>query len=438
MEKPIVTVIGAGLAGSEAAFQAAEQGVEVHLYEMRKEKKTPAHKTDQFAELVCSNSLRANQITNAVGLLKEEMRQLSSVIMSAADHNSVPAGGALAVDRENFSKEITERVRNHPNITVHDEEVTEIPKEGIVIIASGPLTSDALAEDIKAFNEDEGLYFYDAAAPIIEKDSIDMDKVYLKSRYDKGEAAYLNCPMTKEEFTTFYEALITAEVAPLKEFEKEKFFEGCMPIEVMAKRGEKTMLFGPLKPVGLEDPKTGKRPYAVVQLRQDNAAGSLYNIVGFQTHLKWGEQKRVFQMIPGLENAQIVRYGVMHRNTFMNSPKLLEPTYQTKKRPSLFFAGQMTGVEGYVESAASGLVAGLNAARLAKGEEPVIFPETTQMGSMAHYITHTDGKHFQPMNANFGIMPALPNRIKDKKERYEALAGRALADLEEFKEAKGL
>lgn len=438
MEKPIVTVIGAGLAGSEAAFQAAEQGVEVHLYEMRKEKKTPAHKTDQFAELVCSNSLRANQITNAVGLLKEEMRQLSSVIMSAADHNSVPAGGALAVDRENFSKEITERVRNHPNIIVHDEEVTEIPKEGIVIIASGPLTSDALAEDIKAFNEDEGLYFYDAAAPIIEKDSIDMDKVYLKSRYDKGEAAYLNCPMTKEEFTTFYEALITAEVAPLKEFEKEKFFEGCMPIEVMAKRGEKTMLFGPLKPVGLEDPKTGKRPYAVVQLRQDNAAGSLYNIVGFQTHLKWGEQKRVFQMIPGLENAQIVRYGVMHRNTFMNSPKLLEPTYQTKKRPSLFFAGQMTGVEGYVESAASGLVAGLNAARLAKGEEPVIFPETTQMGSMAHYITHTDGKHFQPMNANFGIMPALPNRIKDKKERYEALAGRALADLEEFKEAKGL
>ena len=438
MEKPIVTVIGAGLAGSEAAFQAAEQGVEVHLYEMRKEKKTPAHKTDQFAELVCSNSLRANQITNAVGLLKEEMRQLSSVIMSAADHNSVPAGGALAVDRENFSKEITERVRNHPNITVHDEEVTEIPKEGIVVIASGPLTSDALAEDIKAFNEDEGLYFYDAAAPIIEKDSIDMDKVYLKSRYDKGEAAYLNCPMTKEEFTTFYEALITAEVAPLKEFEKEKFFEGCMPIEVMAKRGEKTMLFGPLKPVGLEDPKTGKRPYAVVQLRQDNAAGSLYNIVGFQTHLKWGEQKRVFQMIPGLENAQIVRYGVMHRNTFMNSPKLLEPTYQTKKRSSLFFAGQMTGVEGYVESAASGLVAGLNAARLAKGEEPVIFPETTQMGSMAHYITHTDGKHFQPMNANFGIMPALPNRIKDKKERYEALAGRALADLEEFKEAKGL
>lgn len=438
MEKPIVTVIGAGLAGSEAAFQAAEQGVEVHLYEMRKEKKTPAHKTDQFAELVCSNSLRANQITNAVGLLKEEMRQLSSVIMSAADHNSVPAGGALAVDRENFSKEITERVRNHPNITVHDEEVTEIPKEGIVVIASGPLTSDALAEDIKAFNEDEGLYFYDAAAPIIEKDSIDMDKVYLKSRYDKGEAAYLNCPMTKEEFTTFYEALITAEVAPLKEFEKEKFFEGCMPIEVMAKRGEKTMLFGPLKPVGLEDPKTGKRPYAVVQLRQDNAAGSLYNIVGFQTHLKWGEQKRVFQMIPGLENAQIVRYGVMHRNTFMNSPKLLEPTYQTKKRSSLFFAGQMTGVEGYVESAASGLVAGLNAARLAKGEEPVIFPETTQMGSMAHYITHTDGKHFQPMNANFGIMPALPNRIKDKKERYEALAGRALADLAEFKEAKGL
>lgn len=434
MTQPIVTVIGAGLAGSEAAFQAAEQGVKVHLYEMRKKKKTPAHHTDNFAELVCSNSLRANQITNAVGLLKEEMRQFNSVIMASADEHAVPAGGALAVDRVPFSQTITDRVRNHPNITVFDEEVTEIPKDGIVVIATGPLSSDTIAEDIKAFNHDNGLYFYDAAAPIIDKSSIDMDKVYLKSRYDKGEAAYLNCPMTKEEFEAFRDALINAEVAPLSSFEKEKFFEGCMPIEVMAKRGEKTMLFGPMKPVGLEDPKTGKRPYAVVQLRQDNAAGSLYNIVGFQTHLKWGEQKRVFQMIPGLENAEIVRYGVMHRNTFMNSPELLRPTYQSNQRDTLLFAGQMTGVEGYVESAASGMVAGINAARLAQGKEPLVFPEDTQIGSMAHYITHTDGKHFQPMNANFGIMPSLPVKIKDKKERAQAMADRALEQLAIFKE----
>lgn len=433
MEKPIVTIIGAGLAGSEAAYQAAEHGATVHLYEMRKQKMTPAHHTDNFAELVCSNSLRANQITNAVGLLKEEMRQMNSLIMQAADKNAVPAGGALAVDRVPFSEYVTDKIRNHPNITVFDEEVTKIPEEGIVIVASGPLTSDALADDIKAFNHDDGLYFYDAAAPIIAKESIDMDKVYLKSRYDKGEAAYLNCPMSKEEFEAFYQALISAETAPLKEFEKEKYFEGCMPIEVMASRGEKTMLFGPMKPVGLEDPKTGKRPYAVVQLRQDNAAGSLFNIVGFQTHLKWGEQKRVFQMIPGLENAEIIRYGVMHRNTFMNSPELLEPTYQSKQRPTLFFAGQMTGVEGYVESAASGMIAGINAARLAEGLEPVVFPTETAAGSMAHYITHTEGKHFQPMNANFGILPDLPTRIRDKKERYQALADRALAALEAFK-----
>lgn len=431
--EPIVTVIGAGLAGSEAAYQAAEHGATVHLYEMRKEKKTPAHHTDNFAELVCSNSLRANQITNAVGLLKEEMRQLNSIIMEAADKNAVPAGGALAVDRVPFSEYVTDKIRNHPNITVFDEEVTEIPEDGIVIIASGPLTSDALAQNIKAFNHDDGLYFYDAAAPIIAKESIDMNKVYLKSRYDKGEAAYLNCPMNKEEFENFYHALIEAEVAPLSDFEKEKYFEGCMPIEVMAKRGEKTMLFGPMKPVGLEDPKTGKRPYAVVQLRQDNAAGSLFNIVGFQTHLKWGEQKRVFQMIPGLENAEIIRYGVMHRNTFMNSPELLEPTYQSKQRETLFFAGQMTGVEGYVESAASGMIAGINAARLAKQQAPLVFPPETAAGSMAHYITHAEGKHFQPMNANFGIMPDLPTRIRDKKERYQALADRALSALEAFK-----
>ncbi|MGY3703217.1 MULTISPECIES: methylenetetrahydrofolate--tRNA-(uracil(54)-C(5))-methyltransferase (FADH(2)-oxidizing) TrmFO [Vagococcus] len=421
-----VTVIGAGLAGSEAAWQAAESGAQVDLYEMRKIKKTPAHHTDQFAELVCTNSLRANGITNAAGLLKEEMRQFGSVIIAAADKTQVPAGGALAVDRESFSEEVTKQVSNHPNITVHHEEITEIPTEGITVIATGPLTSEPLAESIKEFTESEGLYFYDAAAPIIEKSSIDMDKVYLKSRYDKGEAAYLNCPMTKDEFYAFREALVNAEVAPLKSFEKEKFFEGCMPIEVMANRGEKTMTFGPLKPVGLEDPKTGKRPYAVVQLRQDNAAASLYNIVGFQTHLKWGEQKRIIQMIPGLENAEIVRYGVMHRNTFMNSPELLDPTYQSRKKPTLFFAGQMTGVEGYVESAASGILAGRNAARLAQGKEPIVLPQETAIGGMAHYITHTSGKHFQPMNVNFGLFPELPERIRDKKERYTQIANRAL------------
>ncbi|MDK8541848.1 MAG: FADH(2)-oxidizing methylenetetrahydrofolate--tRNA-(uracil(54)-C(5))-methyltransferase TrmFO, partial [Enterococcus faecalis] len=308
---------------------------------------------------------------------------------------------------------------------IKNEELTDIP-EGIVIIATGPLTSESLSQKIQEFNGSEGFYFYDAAAPIIDKSTIDMDKVYLKSRYNKGEAAYLNCPMTEEEFNAFHEALVNAEVVPLRTFEKEKFFEGCMPIEVMAQRGIKTMLFGPMKPVGLEDPKTGKRPYAVIQLRQDNAAASLYNIVGFQTHLKWGEQKRVFRMIPGLENAEFVRYGVMHRNSFMNSPELLKPTYQSKKRDDLFFAGQMTGVEGYVESAASGLLAGINAARLAKGEEPIEFPRETTLGSMAYYITHAEGKHFQPMNANFGLFPELPERIRDKKERYEAIANRAL------------
>lgn len=420
-----VTVIGAGLAGSEAAWQVAQAGVPVTLYEMRPVKNTPAHQTEEFAELVCSNSLRGNGLTNAVGVLKEEMRQLDSIIIGSADETAVPAGGALAVDRDNFSKLITEKIKNHPLITVKNEEITDIP-EGIVIIATGPLTSEGLSEKIKEFNGSEGFYFYDAAAPIIDKATIDMDKVYLKSRYDKGEAAYLNCPMTEEEFNDFHEALVNAEVVPLKTFEKEKFFEGCMPIEVMAKRGIKTMLFGPMKPVGLEDPKTGKRPYAVIQLRQDNAAASLYNIVGFQTHLKWGEQKRVFQMIPGLENAEFVRYGVMHRNSFMNSPELLLPTYQSKKREDLFFAGQMTGVEGYVESAASGLLAGINAARLAKEEEPIVLPRETAMGSMAYYITHAEGKHFQPMNANFGLFPEMPTRIRDKKERYEAIAQRAL------------
>lgn len=426
-----INVIGAGLAGSEAAWQAAEAGVAVNLYEMRPKKTTEAHHTNNFAELVCTNSLRGNNLTNAVGVLKEEMRRLNSVIISSADQTAVPAGGALAVDRDDFSELVTKRVKEHPLVTVIEEEITEIP-EGITVIATGPLTSEPLSKAIQAFNGSEGFYFYDAAAPIIDKSTIDMDKVYLKSRYDKGEAAYLNCPMNEEEFYAFREALVNAEVAPLKEFEKEKFFEGCMPIEVMASRGPKTMLFGPMKPVGLEDPKTGKRPYAVIQLRQDNAAASLYNIVGFQTHLKWGEQKRVFRMIPGLEQAEFVRYGVMHRNSFMNSPELLQQTYQSRKRDDLFFAGQMTGVEGYVESAASGLVAGINAAKLAKGEEPIIFPQETTIGSMAYYITHAEGKHFQPMNANFGLFPSLPERVRDKKLRYETLAERALNALAEM------
>lgn len=429
----IVNVVGAGLAGSEAAWQIAQAGVPVKLYEMRPVKKTEAHHTDNFAELVCSNSLRGNSLANAVGLLKEEMRRLDSVIIHSADETAVPAGGALAVDRDSFSETITRKVKEHPLVTVVNEEITEIP-EGITVIATGPLTSHPLAESIKAFNGSDGFYFYDAAAPIVDKSTIDMDKVYLKSRYDKGEAAYLNCPMTEEEFKAFHEALVNAEVAELKSFEKEKYFEGCMPIEVMAQRGFKTMLFGPMKPVGLEDPKTGKRPYAVIQLRQDNAAASLYNIVGFQTHLKWGEQKRVFRMIPGLENAEFVRYGVMHRNSFMNSPELLKPTYQSTKREDLFFAGQMTGVEGYVESAASGLLAGINAARLAKELEPVTLPQETAMGSMAYYITHAEGKNFQPMNANYGLFPELPERIRDKKSRYEAIAQRALAANEKVKQ----
>lgn len=427
-----INVIGAGLAGSEAAWQIAKRGLKVRLYEMRPEKKTPAHHTQNFAELVCTNSLRANQLTNGAGLLKEEMRRLDSIIMEAADAHNVPAGGALAVDRETFSSAITEKLTNHPNVEVIREELTAIP-EGLTVIATGPLTSDPLAQAIKRLTDDEGLYFYDAAAPIVEKSSLDMDKIYLKSRYDKGEAAYLNCPMTEEEFYNFYHELINAEMAELHDFEDQKFFEGCMPIEQMASRGEKTMLFGPLKPVGLEDPKTGKEPFAVVQLRQDNAAGNLYNLVGFQTHLKWGEQKRVFSMIPGLENAQFVRYGVMHRNTYLRSPEFLNATYQTKKRSDLLFAGQMAGVEGYVESAASGLYAGINAALIAQGKEPVIFPEETMMGAMAHYITHASPKHFQPINANFGIIPRLEKRIREKRERNLALSQRALTVLEEFK-----
>ncbi|MFC0188906.1 FADH(2)-oxidizing methylenetetrahydrofolate--tRNA-(uracil(54)-C(5))-methyltransferase TrmFO [Fictibacillus aquaticus] len=426
-----VNVVGAGLAGSEAAWQLAKRGIQVRLYEMRPVRQTPAHHTDKFAELVCSNSLRANTLTNAVGVLKEEMRKLDSVIISSADDCAVPAGGALAVDRHEFAGLVTERVKNHPNVTVIHDEVSDIP-EGPTIIATGPLTSPSLSEKLKQLTGEEYFYFYDAAAPIIEVDSIDKEKVYLKSRYDKGEAAYLNCPMTEEEFDRFYEALIEAETVPLKEFEKEIFFEGCMPVEVMAKRGKKTLLFGPMKPVGLEDPRTGKQPYAVVQLRQDNSAGTLYNLVGFQTHMKWGPQKEVLQLIPGLENAEIVRYGVMHRNTFLNSPKLMKDTYQLKSRDDLFFAGQMTGVEGYVESAASGLIAGINAARLVLGEEPVSFPKETAIGSMAYYITTASPDNFQPMNANFGLFPPLEKKIRNKKERYEAFAARALETIQNF------
>lgn len=433
-----VTVIGAGLAGTEAAWQIASRGVRVKLYEMRPVVKTPAHHTDKFAELVCSNSLRANGLTNAVGVLKEEMRMLNSLVLGAADRHAVPAGGALAVDRDGFSGEITSTLHQHPLIEVVNEELTSLPEDGIVVVATGPLTSPALSEQIKALMGEEYFYFYDAAAPIIEKDSIDMNKVYLASRYDKGEAAYLNCPMTEEEFDVFYEALITAEVAQLKEFEKEIYFEGCMPIEVMMKRGKQTALFGPMKPVGLVNPHTGELPHAVVQLRQDNAAGTLYNLVGFQTHLKWGEQKRVFSLIPGLENAEFVRYGVMHRNTFINSPKLLRPTYQFKERPNLFFAGQMTGVEGYVESAASGLIAGMNAAKAALGQEMVVLPVETTLGSMAQYITTADFKHFQPMNANFGLLPKLETKIRNKKEKNEALAQRALDGIARFAAEEGL
>lgn len=431
MAKQMVTVVGAGLAGSEAAWQLASRGIEVKLHEMRPVKQTPAHHTDKFAELVCTNSLRSNALSNAVGVLKEEMRRLNSIIITSADQAAVPAGGALAVDRHDFSEKVTEAVKNHPLVELVNDEVTELP-EGPTIIATGPLTSDGLSQSLRSLTGEDYLYFYDAAAPIIETDSIDRDKVYLKSRYDKGEAAYLNCPMTEEEFGRFYEALINAETVTLKEFEKEIFFEGCMPIEVMAKRGKKTMLFGPMKPVGLEDPKTGKRPYAVVQLRQDNSSGTLFNIVGFQTHMKWGAQKEVIRLIPGLENADIIRYGVMHRNTFVNSPKLLKPTYQYKDREDLFFAGQMTGVEGYVESAASGLIAGINAARLVAGHEPVVFPEETTIGSMAHYITTANADNFQPMNANFGLLPPLEEKIRAKKDRNEKHAERALKTIQNF------
>lgn len=432
MEK--VVVIGAGLAGSEAAWQLANQGVQVTLYEMRPNQKSPAHHTDYFAELVCSNSLRGAGLENAVGLLKEEMRRLDSLIMEAADACAVPAGGALAVDREAFGQYITNKVKTHPNIEViENTEITELNFDEITIVATGPLTSGKLAEEIASLTGENYCYFYDAAAPIVTGESLDWNKVYRASRYGKGDADYVNCPFNEEEYKAFWEALTTAEEAPTKDFEKQIFFEGCMPIEVMAKRGIDTMRYGPMKPVGLDHPVTGAKAYAVVQLRQDNAAATLYNIVGFQTHLKWPEQQRVFRMIPGLENAEFVRLGVMHRNTYIHSPKVLEQTLQLKGRPRLFFAGQITGVEGYVESAASGLMAGINAARLARGEEPFIFPEDTAHGALCHYITHAEGKNFQPMNVNFGLLPPLGQKIRDKKAKNKMIAERALESLEKFK-----
>ncbi len=426
-----VTVIGAGLAGSEAAWQIAKLGVKVVLYEMRGKKTTPAHHTDQFAELVCSNSLRAASLTNAVGLLKEEMRKLDSIIIRSADACSVPAGGALAVDREKFSQMVTDELTSHPLIEVVREEVTEIPDE-VTVIATGPLTSESLTKSILDFTGEQSFYFYDAAAPIVDASSVDMEIVYRASRYDKGEPAYLNCPMTEEQFNVFYDALVQAETTPIKEFEREIYFEGCMPVEVMAARGKQTLLFGPMKPVGLPDPKTGKLPFAVVQLRQDNAAATLYNLVGFQTHLKWGEQKKVFQLIPGLENAEFVRYGVMHRNSYLNSPKVLRPTYQSVARENLFFAGQMTGVEGYVESAASGLVAGINAARYVHGMDLIMFPEVTAIGSLARYITHADPRYFQPMNITFGLFPPIEEKVSKKREKNEKIVQRSLNTILNF------
>ena len=433
-----IRIIGAGLAGCEAAWQAANRGVNVTLCEMKPKKFTPAHHSENFAELVCSNSLRSNELSNAVGLLKEEMRRLGSLMIEAADATAVPAGSALAVDRTGFSAYITDKIRNHPHITVIETEICVLPEDGVTVVASGPLTSDALSEAIDRRIGGKKLHFFDAAAPIVDFSSINMDIAFFASRYGKGEASYINCPMTKEQYDVFYDALIHAKEAELKEFDKEsqrdlKVFEGCMPVEVMARRGYETLLFGPLKPVGLPLPATGKDAYAVVQLRQDNAAGTMYNIVGFQTHLTFPEQKRVFSLIPGLENAEFMRYGVMHRNTYLQSPGLLRPDYSMIDAPNLFFAGQMTGVEGYVESAASGLVAGINAACAAQDKPRVLFPRECVIGAMASYVSTGGTGAFVPMNANFGIVPPLDTRVKGgKKVRNEALAARSLAAIDAF------
>jgi methylenetetrahydrofolate--tRNA-(uracil-5-)-methyltransferase len=433
---PGVTVIGAGLAGSEAAWQAAELGCSVELWEMRPVKETPAHRTEHFAELVCSNSLGNRSLETASGLLKEELRRLGSVILRCAAANSVPAGGALGVAREDFPRAVTERVYSHPNIQVIRKEVTDIP-EGPTVIATGPLTSDALAEKIEDLSG-ERLYFYDAASPIIHRESLDEARIYRASRYDKGEAAYLNCPMTEEEYYAFVEDLATAELSPIKDFEEDLYFEGCLPVETIARRGRETLRFGPMKPVGLPDPRKGEIPYAVVQLRQDDAEGHLYNIVGFQTRLKWGEQKRVFRQITGLENADFARMGVMHRNTYLPSNHMLDATMRIGEDLSdepLFFAGQLTGVEGYVESTAMGHIAGTNAARIAKGEKSITMPRGTMMGALAHYITTKEGT-LQPINSNWGLVPAVPKKERgrrlSKPERRQRQARTALAVLDEF------
>lgn len=433
-----VTIVGAGLAGSEAAWQLAKRGVPVKLYEMRPYKLTPAHHTGDFAELVCSNSLKGAGLDNAAGLLKEEMRRLDSLIMAAADLHSVPAGAALAVDRERFARAVSERLQAHPKLEIIREEVKAIPRDGFVIVASGPLTSEALAEDIVRLTGEDALSFYDAAAPIVTLESIDLNKAFWASRYGQGEADYLNCPLTKEEYERFYAELIKAETAEVKGFERGKVFEGCMPIEVMAARGPQTLAFGPLKPVGLSDPRTGVRPYAVVQLRKENREGTLFNLVGFQTHLKWGEQQRVFRLIPGLGRAEFVRYGVMHRNTFLNAPKVLLADFSLKKNAHIFFAGQITGVEGYVESAASGLMAGLNVWRRLEGRDPLLFPPETALGALARHLEGSPSVDFQPMNINFGLLPPLAERVRNKREKNRLVSERALAALDAFMTAEGI
>ena len=424
------TVIGAGLAGCEAAWQLAQAGVEVTLVEMKPIRFSPAHHSAGFAELVCSNSLKAERLASAAGLLKAEMQALGSLCVACAYESRVPAGGALAVDREQFSRLVTEQICSHARITVEHREATAVPKQGVTVIAAGPLASDALAGEIAALCG-EALSFFDAAAPIVSADSVDMDCAFTQSRYGRGgEDDYINCPMDKEEYEAFYDALLHAESAPLHTFDKKKgVYEGCMPIEVMASRGADTMRFGPLKPVGLRDPRTGHRPWAVLQLRKENAGGTMYNLVGFQTNLKFGEQKRVFSMIPALKNAEFLRYGVMHRNTFLDSPRLLNADYSMRKRPDLFFAGQITGVEGYMESAGSGVLAGLNAARRLRGQDPLVLPRETMLGALAGYISDPSVKNFQPMGANFGVLPPLERPVREKRERYESLSTRALAAL---------
>ena len=429
-----VTVIGAGLAGSEAAWQLAQRGIDVTLREMKPEKKTPAHETEYFAELCCSNSLRSDQLENAVGLLKEELRRLGSLILQCADATRVEAGGALAVDRHGFARLVTEKVRSHPNITVIPGEVTEIP-EGEVIIASGPLTSDALAERLQSLlGADTALHFYDAAAPLVTFESVNMERAWFASRYDRGTPDYINCPMEEEEYQAFWEALTTAQEAEVHGFEDSGVFEGCMPVEVMARRGRDTLCYGPLKPVGLKDPRTGREPFAVVQLRRDNAQGSIYNIVGFQTHLKWPEQKRVFSMIPGLERAEFVRYGVMHRNTYLDSPRLLDRYYRVRGQERIMFAGQITGVEGYVESTASGALAAMELARRLEGKEPINFPRETAIGALGLYVSNPSVTMFQPMNINFGIMPPLDHRVKGKRNKNAELSARSLAIIDQIKQ----